>query len=133
MATLGRGRVIERSTNKALVYKEIYVDISYQIDVWSDRRYEVDSILQELLLFFAEEPYLCIKEENVEKPYTIPFVVTEAIPTNTDLSSFSDTGKLYRQTITIEAKGAPLIFPKSSKLVHSIPIRLVQMWRDEDL
>lgn len=124
-ATLKRGRPIARSEVDALVYKEIYIDLSYQIDIWSDRLYEVDTILQETLLYFAEEPYLEIEEDNVEHTYTIPFRVTDVICTNTDLSSFNDVGALYRQTLVIEAEGVPLIFPRRSLLALSIPIRVV--------
>lgn len=120
-----RGRTVRQlNSNHNLIYKEIYLTLTYQIDVWSDRRYEVDEILKELLLYFEEEPYLSVKEDNNDIPFDISFEVTDIV-TDIDLSSFSDRGNLYRQSITIEIDRAVLTYPKAKKVANSIPLRTV--------
>ena len=113
------------------MFKEISMNISYQIDIWSDRRQEVDEILLELLLYFHEEPYLFLKEDNMEKPYAISFRVTD-VTTDIDLESFTDTGNLYRQVITIEIDNAVMVFPRAAKTVHNIPLRYIELKRGDD-
>ena len=121
-----RGRVIgsNRETGSTLVHQTVEVDITYQIDIWSDRRYEVDAIFGETLLYLLQEPNLLVSEPNTPEPFSFPIDISE---TNTDaeLSQFSDTGAMYRQVISIEVKGAQLIFPKAGKLAKDINIRLV--------
>ena len=120
-----RGRTVRQlNSNHNLIYKEIYLTLTYQIDVWSDRRYEVDEILKELLLYFEEEPYLSVKEDNNDIPFDISFDITDIV-TDIDLSSFSDRGNLYRQSITIEIDRAVLTYPKAKKVANSIPLRTV--------
>ena len=127
-----RGRELKKidDTSK-LMYKEISMSLTYQIDIWSDRRYEVDDILLELLLYFHEEPYLSIKEPNMETNYDFSFRVTD-VTTDVDLDSFSDRGALYRQVITIEIDNAVMVYPKSAKVVHKIPLRYVEFSRGDD-
>ena len=129
-----RGREIRDIDNTSkLMYKELPMDLTYQIDVWSDRRYEVDDIMLELLLYFHEEPYITIKEDNMEKPYDFSFRVTD-ITLDIDLESFSDRGNLYRQVITIEFDNAVMVYPKAAKTVHNIPLRYIELRRgDEDI
>lgn len=127
-----RGRIIKPTSDSTnLIYKEIPIALTYQIDIWSDRRVETDIIFQELLLYFSEEPHLQVKEDNVEDPFKFIIKVTDT-DTDIDLTQFSETGDMYRQIITIMIDNAKLIFPKEGKIAKSIPIRIVD-WSDEDV
>ena len=88
-------------------------------------------ILLELLLYFHEEPYLTVKEDNMSKPYDISFRITD-VTTDIDLESFSDRGALYRQIITIDIDNAVMVFPKAAKVVHKIPLRYVELNKGDD-
>lgn len=123
--TLG---TLNNATNIKL--RELDVQITYQVDIWSDRRYEVDSILKELLFFFVDEPSILVKEENFEKPFSFPIRVTDAT-SDIDLSSFADKGNLYRQIITLEIDNAVLTSPTSVKIAKTIPIRIVTLEGDD--
>jgi hypothetical protein len=127
-----RGRSIrDIDDSTKLMFKELSMNLSYQIDIWSDRRHEVDEILLELLLYFHEEPYLTVNESNMTTPYDLSFRVTD-ISTDIDLDSFSDRGNLYRQIITIEVDNAVMVFPKAAKKVHNIPLRYVEFRKGDD-
>lgn len=122
-----RGRLIKSVDEETtLMYKELPVNITYQIDVWSDRRYEADIIFQELLFFLNEEPYLLVKEDNVNEPYKFSVQIVET-DTDIELSSFSENGDIFRQVITIKVNNAKLISPKASKIAIYFPIR-VKLW-----
>lgn len=131
-STFKRGRNMGQiSDSTALVYREIYLTISYQIDIWSDRKVEVDAILTELLLYFREEPYFRVIEDNYPDGFDINFKVTDVVNTGTDLTSFTENGDLYRQTVTIEIDKAPLMYPREVKVAKSIPIRVVSIKEDD--
>lgn len=122
-----RGRDIARVNNKAtniLNYKELPIVLTYQVDIWSDRRYEVDEILKELLLYFMEEPNLEVEEPNVDYTYSFPMTITE-LNSDVDVSSFDEKGVLYRQTISLEINNARLLYPNAEKVVKRFALRIV--------
>lgn len=121
-----------KDKNDALLYKQLPFEITYQIDIWSDRLYEVDEIFSELLLYFTEEPFLNIKEPNTDngEGIDVSFRVTDT-DLDVDLSDFQDRGKLYQQIITITIDNAYLSYPIKEKLVRKIPIRTLK-WRSEE-
>lgn len=123
--SIRRGRTIGNiGESSRLIFNELFLEISYQIDLWSDRKYEVDSILTELLFYFVEEPYLTINDDNTPEPFDVSFRVTDVANIGTDLSSFSDTGPLHRQSITITLDRAIINHPREKKIVNKIPLRV---------
>lgn len=130
---VNRGSVHRRlNDDNFLLYKQIPFEITYQIDIWSDRLYEADELFSELLLYFVEEPYLNIKEFNTkdDEGIDVSFRVTDT-DLEIDLSDFDDRGKLYQQIITITIDNAYLSYPTNKKRVDTIPIRTLS-W-DSDI
>lgn len=101
-----RGRPMQKiNENTRLNNIEVPINLSYQIDVWSDRQYETDQLYQELLLYFLQEPYLEVALNNDDLKENFYFTITDT-NTSIDLSEFSENGALYRQTITIGCDSA---------------------------
>lgn len=107
--------------------KGVPVRIQYQIDIISDKRTEVDDIFRELAMFLYESGVLKVEFSMGEglEPVIRDFTLT-VLDNNpgTDYASFSDRGKLYKETINVEIPNAELIFLQSAKTVIDIPVRI---------
>lgn len=102
----------------------IPISIQYQVSIWSDKRKEVDDIYRELLMFLSyDEPYLRVKVEyeDVTEDFTLNITDTS---TDIDTSSFTDSGRMYRQDIILEIDNAKLWYKgREFSPVKNIPIR----------
>lgn len=130
-----RGYWHRESQTEGLVVKGLPVRIQYQIDIMSDRRVEVDDIFRELAMYLYESGVLDVEfsmGEGVE-PLTRQFALT-LMDNNpaTDYASFSDKGKLYRETLNVEIPNAELLFVKTAKTVLDIPVRLYTKLEEGD-
>lgn len=121
-----RGRFVIKE-EEPLLEKTLPINPQYQIDIVSDRRVEVDGIWRELVMFLYTNPLL-----EVEFGGKTPFV--ESFPlkimdtdNTTDIEDFSNTGRIYRQTLTVEIPQAQLFFLDSADLIKNIPIRTIQL------
>lgn len=130
--SMRRGRPMQKlnETTRLNVY-EVPINLSYQIDVWSDRQFETDQLYQELLFYFLQEPYLDVlveSDNNIQKFY---FNITDT-NTSIELSEFSENGSLYRQTITINCDSAKLGLPVERDTTKKLEIRTVLVNNEGD-
>lgn len=101
--------------------------IVYQIDIISDKREEVDDIFRELSMYLLEHNSLEV-EFNGEMVDTEKFTITLVeSDTTTDIETFSDRGRVYRQTITVEIREAKLLFERDVHLIRDIPVRFIKL------
>jgi hypothetical protein len=125
-----RGFRHQQSLDEIMVVKGVPVKIQYQIDIISDKRTEVDDIFRELAMYLYESGVLNVKfdmgegVEPLHREFTLQIIDNSP---NTDYASFSDKGKLYRETINVEIPNAELIFVRTGKTVKDIPVRLCQV------
>lgn len=128
-----RGRPMTKLNNtKGLNIQEIPINLIYQIDLWSDRRYEVDQLYKELLFYLIQEPYLNVLCETDMTVRDFYFKITDT-NTSIELAEFNDNGKIYRQIITIECDSAVLGVPVEKDLINKFEIRTVILnTRDEE-
>lgn len=74
------------------------VTLTYQIDIYSNKRLTCDGIAAELLLQLLENPFL-----NADIPdigiQQFELVISDNVGDNTSISEFEDTGRIYRLTI----------------------------------
>lgn len=107
--------------------RSLPVTITYQIDIISDKRSEVDDIFRELAYFLYKKDSLSVEfdlgdnEEPLVREFTIKLLDNSP---GTDYGSFSDRGRLYRETLNIEISNASLLFISSRKKVLNIPVRI---------
>ena len=114
------------------------VIITYQIDIYSDKRIEVDELFKELSFYLYMNDSLHVEfnlsdDTVLEEDYTIKVIDNQS---QTDFSSFEDKGRLYRETLNVEIPNADLPFIYTSKTVKQIPIHQYVMKRgtpDESL
>lgn len=118
-----RGRYVLPSEERI---KAFPVNIYYQMDIYSDKRVEVDDIWREIIQFFYTDPEIDVHFEGLEIPYKYVVWLVDTDNT-TDVSSFSDRGRIHRQTINLEVRQAQMLFTKYLKAVREIPLRMVEI------
>ena len=118
-----RGRYVLPSEERI---KAFPVNIYYQMDIYSDKRVEVDDIWREIIQFFYTDPEIDVHFEGLEIPYKYVVWLVDTDNT-TDVSSFSDKGRIHRQTINLEVRQAQMLFTKYLKAVREIPLRMVEI------
>lgn len=124
------------SRETGLKIKGLPVRVQYQIDIISNKRVEVDDIFRELAMFLYESGVLEVEFSMGEDTEPILREFTLQILDNnpaTDYASFSDRGRLYRETINVEIPNAELIFVSSAKNVLEIPVRIYTISKDGEL
>lgn len=84
--------------------KNLYINIEYQIDVWSTTRKEVEEVTQELLFWLYENRELTINYYGKTLYFT--FVIGDNIVDNTDLVNYETNNKIYRMTLNIVVTGS---------------------------
>lgn len=109
--------------------------ITYQIDIYSDRRREVDDIFKELCMFLYINDSLRVvfnlsDTVALEEDYTLKLIDNQS---QTDFSSFDDKGRLYRETVNLEIQNADLPFLKDSPVVSHIPIHQYVIEKGEEV
>jgi hypothetical protein len=77
------------------------VTLTYQVDIYSNKRNSCDGITSELVLHLLENPYVNVCFGGGEEPFVQQFelVVSDNINDNTNISDFEDTGRSYRLTV----------------------------------
>lgn len=125
-----RGRHLQRGGEDVREHA-FPVDLQYQIDIVSDKRVEVDGIWRELTYYLYVNSNIAVvlrfNDEDQEYLFNIKLIETD---NTTDVASFSDKGRLYRQTITIEIPDAKMIIDERVKLVEEFPVRVLE-WGEE--
>ena len=104
--------------------KELPVNIIYQIDIFSDKREDVDGIWRELVQTFIENPLIKVHFDGLEETWEFACFITDSDNTS-DVNSFTDVGRLWRETITIEVRNASMVFKRESDLAKAIPVKVV--------
>lgn len=122
-----RGRVYGVQEDRLM---SIPIILSYQIDIYSDKREEVDDIWRELVRFIKINPNIEIeiKRYNIKTEFPLMLIDSD---TTTDVSSFDDKGRLYRITMNTEINQARLFFSKDYNPVKDIPVRIITLSKKE--
>ena len=127
--SIRRGGVRFENPEQTYQDRGLGVDLVYQINIWSDDRYEADDLWREVLMYFTLNQSLTVKYENSDliKDYTMLITGNDQI---NDYDSFTDIGRLYRHAITIEIDGVRMVFEKSTRLVEQIPVRTITIHKN---
>lgn len=131
-----RGFWHQESDEEGVLVKGLPVRVQYQIDIISDKREEVDDLFREVAMYLYTEGTIKVDFLVKDGVSPIPREFTLRVLDNnpaTDYASFSDKGKLYKESINVEVPNAELLFVEGLKTVREIPIRVYTMSRDGDL
>lgn len=77
----------------------LYIYLGYQLDVWGIKRIDTEEVMQELLFWLYQNQEVQI--EYADTPMNLTFELGGEIVDNSDLVSYTSSGKLYRYTYTI--------------------------------
>jgi hypothetical protein len=93
-------RLADSNIRKA---RGVPVTLTYQIDVYSNKRITCDGIASELLLNFLESPFVNVRFNffGVTFEQQFEMVTSDNVSDNTNISDFEDTGRIYRLTIEV--------------------------------
>lgn len=110
------------------------IDIHYQIDIISDKRREVDGIWRELVMYLYTSPNIKVHydygEGGFDELYPLKLMDTD---NTTDVETFSNIGRIYRQTIDVEVPHAKLLFIDPVNIIKEFPIRFIELGDSEDV
>ena len=81
--------------------KYLYIDIGYQIDIWGLDRKSTEEVAQELIFWLFENQQISVEYNGDQLDFS--FVVPDTLIDNTDLVSYKTNGKLYRDTLRVQA------------------------------
>lgn len=99
-----QGKVTGTTNKVSKNVKNLYINIEYQLDIWSLDRQTVEEVAQELIFWLYENREISIKYYGKELYFT--FIVGDNIVDNTDLVSYETNNKLYRMTMNIMVTGS---------------------------
>lgn len=122
-----RGNRASYSTEKTEVsyLKSIeLLDCKYQIDVWSEDFETNNRVTQELIWFLKDDSDLEIIESNTKQKLVFYLELSSEILNNTDLNTFVESGRLYRQSFELELRNPRLFNIHKLKTVKEIDVRV---------
>lgn len=90
-----------KSTSQRLAksVKFLYIILGYQIDVWATTRLEAEEVTQELVFWLYHNQEVKTTYQGID--LTFSFDLADSIVDNSDLTSYTESGKLYRYTYGI--------------------------------
>ena len=90
-----------KSTSQRLAksVKFLYIILGYQIDVWATTRLEAEEVMQELVFWLYHNQEVKTTYQGID--LTFSFDLADSIVDNSDLTSYTESGKLYRYTYGI--------------------------------
>ena len=90
-----------KSTSQRLAksVKFLYIILGYQIDVWAITRLEAEEVMQELVFWLYHNQEVKTTYQGID--LTFSFDLADSIVDNSDLTSYTESGKLYRYTYGI--------------------------------
>lgn len=116
---------IRYPNQERLLAEQLYstkVELSYQMDIWTANDIDRDDMLKEILYFLTLYPYIAI--EYREHKFTFPILIGD-ITDSTDISSFENTGDIYRLTIPLQVPDARILYFDDVKLLKHIQLQYI--------
>lgn len=91
-----------KGTNERLAKnaKFLYIIIGYQLDVWATTRLEAEQAMQELVFWLFHNQQIDIEYQGTTLSFS--FDLADEIVDNSDLVSYTNSGKMYRYTYGIQ-------------------------------
>lgn len=99
--------------------QRIFVDIPYQLDIWTDTEEDAAEVVQSVMFLLKREQNLNVQQlipniilpsgEESDISYLLKITLDNNVDDNSELESESDQGKLYRYTLTLMVEDAILV------------------------
>lgn len=110
---------------QAFLAEQLYsakIELSYQMDIWTANDIDRDDMLKEILYFLTLYPYIAIDFRGHR--FTYPIAIGD-ITDASDISSFENTGDIYRLTIPLQVPDARIMYYDDVKLLKYIDLKFV--------
>jgi len=127
------------------VMRALPVRLQYQIDIWAISRAQCDKLTEEIIMFLLYEPYIefeipnlvlpkIVAGEEENKKFRFALKIEETIQDNSDVMSFDDKGRYYRNTFEIYFE-EPRIFNHTDfdKFAEEIEIQYIEIDSGEEI
>ena len=98
------------------------IELSYQLDIWTANDIDRDDMLKEVLYFLTLYPYIAIEYRG--QKFTFPVLIGD-ITDSSDISSFENTGDIYRLTVPLQVPDARLMYYDSIDMLKYIDLNLL--------
>lgn len=109
------------------------VTIQYQIDVYAIKRDVCDGITAELMMEFMERPWLSVEQTDMGgRPCEYHLILDDSVTDNSDISSFDETNRFYRLTLTVTVDPAQLLRIDNFKDIDKVSIDYVDFTGDKE-
>ena len=118
---IGNTRYPNNQNFTAEQFFSVRVEMSFQLDIWTSTDIDRDVLLQEILYFLTLYPYVSISYRD--KKFTFPITIGD-VSDSTDISSFENTGDIYRLTLPIQIPDARLFYFEEVKTMKYIDLKL---------
>ena len=112
--------------------QDIPMELSYQIDIWTRRKEDIDKLVPEVIFWLVENPNIEVNIDGIDHPIEFSLTLEEDIMDNTDLMSFEDKGRIFRMTIPVRIHEARLIGFKNIKTVLTQDIQYEVLDKSEE-
>ena len=119
---VGNARFPNQQTFLAEQLYSAKIELSYQMDIWTASDTDRDDMLKEILYFLTLYPYIAIDYRGHR--FTYPIVIGD-ITDASDISSFENTGDIYRLTIPLQVPDARIMYYDDIKLLKYIDLKFV--------
>ena len=104
------------------------------MDLISNKRQEVDDLWREMTMYLMIHNSVAVvyqrkSGEVFTEEYPINLLGTD---TGTDVTTFFDKGRLYRQSIQFVVPNVKMLFTGNKSLIEEVPVRIVNMTTGEE-
>lgn len=119
------GKTKFRDPQQATSYlmKAIPVELTYQVDLWASRRSIVDKLFEEIIFFLSEEPWIYVDIPGALEEMRFALRMMDVENMN-DISSFTNTGRLYRKVLTYKTSSTRLFSLVGTQTKDSLEVVL---------
>ncbi len=135
-------QVKDHPKGKVKVLKELPIRLQYQIDIWAATKSDCDRLTEEMIMFLLYKPYIEFVNPKVDlqkysaetaggqedKLIRAALKLEETVQDNSDISTFEDRGRYYRNTLEISFEEPRLFsYADFEKFVDEIPITYYEL------
>ena len=130
----GLGSYIERmrglkgviGKDSILMNKSIPISLQYQIEILSRDNISAETMLVESIFFLIENPILSITLPGMNKSVDFPLLIKE-LDDVTELSEFSEKGKVYRYILVCEVQEARIFAQSELNYIKKAEIAIKEV------
>ena len=96
------------------------IRIDYQVDLADNSRERINGIMKEIMFWLYRNPLIEIAEPTTGTKFTFTTQIEGGVQDNSDIMSFADRGRIYRNTLTLVIPDARFFMHRKGKTVLEV-------------